>query len=120
MRKVSEDFMESFSSHGGGCVRQCVCGITHFVANPSGWDWEEGEHESLVAKSTAQPMQYLACDHTPSTYEIFGNEIVMGCPCESGVKHEQFLMEHAKQVADYLNKRAAKYRKVADEIEVKQ
>jgi len=96
----------------------CECGITRFDSYNI-WDWEEGELKKLQQKAKDDPNHYVETDCAIGTIEIGNQEIVYGCTCDIARKYENFILNHARQLAEYLNKYAANLRKTAEEIEVK-
>jgi len=116
--QCSDIFREAFNSHTGGICRDCVCGRVHFNSEDAS-DFDEGELEELMEKAKAQPGKYIERDHTVSTMEINGIEIVNGCACDSAQKYEQLFIREAAQIAEYLNNRASALRAKADAIQVK-
>ena len=117
--QCSELFSDSFDSRCAGCIRTCECGITYFDEY-NVWDWEEGELEKLQQKAKDDPEHYIGHNYSIGTIEIDGIEIVYGCTCNLARKYEDFILEHAGQIAEYLNKRAVMLREKADSIEVKE
>lgn len=115
--KVSERFERAFDSGGSGLVRDCVCGRVHFGIDG---DWGDGEREELLKKKKRYPAKYFQHEDFVSTYVIYGDEIVMGCPCATGAKYEQFIIRHASQIATYLNDRAKSLADEANAITVKE
>lgn len=104
-RAVSVNFERAFASGSGGCVRDCDCGRTNYdFANR--WDWEDGELEGLIEKAKAEPDRYIGHDCSVSTMDVSGKEIVMGCPCNSARRFEDWIIAHGEQIAEYLNSRA--------------
>jgi hypothetical protein len=102
---VSQSFERAFSSGSGGCVRDCDCGRTNYDYANS-WDWDDGELEALIENAKAEPDRYIGHDHSVSTMDVSGKEIVMGCPCNSARRFEDWIILHAAQIAEYLNSRA--------------
>lgn len=119
MNQCSEIFFDSFDSQCSGCVRVCECGITHFDEYNIP-DWEDGELEKMQQKARNDPKHYVGHDCAVSTTEINGIEIVYGCTCDLARKYESFILNYAKQIAGYLNRRAVLLREEAQEIEVKE
>lgn len=109
---VSEEFERAFSSHSSGCRLTCNCGITHFDTE-NRWDWEEGELLSLQEHAQTSPNEYQSQPNAIGTYILYDKEIVMGCPCNFGRAYEDFIIKHARQIAEYLNSRA---KRIADEV----
>lgn len=115
--QCSELFEKVFDSDCGGCVRMCMCGITHFDTYNDN-DWEEGELEDLMVKEANDPAIFMGHDRAIGTMEVDGKDIVYGCTCDSARRYENFITQHAGQIATYLNGRAALMREKANEIEV--
>ena len=112
--KCSKLFEETFDSHVSGCVRTCACGRIYYDTFNDDWDWKDGELEALDKNPNAFPVE-----HSVSTISINEEEIVHGCECGRAKKYEDFIIDHAEQIAEYLNKRAEMLREKADSIEVK-
>ncbi len=117
-KKASELFNQAFRDHCGSYWFTCACGVTYFTDDSSDMDWEPGELEGLREKATTQPDKYKAVDYTIETIEINGNRYSMDCDCGEAAYHEKFIVEHARQIAEYLNHRAINLRKLADDITV--
>lgn len=100
--KVSEEFENAFTSHNGGCVRDCQCGRVYFDGYNS-YDWEDGELEGSREKA-AKDKKYIERDYSIGTYIINGVEVVIGCECNFGRKYEDFLLAYSESIAEYLNK----------------
>jgi len=111
--QCSKIFEEVFDSHVGGCVRTCVCGKIYYDTY-NDWDWEFGELERLEKNPNTFPVEYSV-----GTISINNEEIVIGCDCGRAKKYEDFIIQHAKQIATYLNKRADFLKEEADSIRVK-
>lgn len=111
----SNDFEMAFSDHGGGCVRICHCGRTLFNSDGD-WDWEKGELEELQKKADEDPDHFIDLPYTVSTCTINSSEYVMGCPCNGMRAYEDFIINHATQIAKYLNKRVEALERKAKEI----
>lgn len=116
--QCSDLFRRVFDSHSGGCRRRCACGREHFDFSDNGWSWEVGELERLEALALKEPDLYIGHDNTIGTMEIAGLEIVCDCKCETAAKYERFICTHARQLAEYLRKRAKELRETADETDV--
>ena len=117
MSQCSDLFAEVFSSHCGGIVRTCACGITTFNYMDQSY-FDEGELEGLVAKGKSDPEHYRAVDYTVSTMTIGGQEIVHGCTCDKARQYEAFIKGHAPRLAEYLRRYAEELRKRADQVDV--
>lgn len=116
--QCSKLFEEVFDSSCGGCVRMCECGITYFDTSNL-YGWEEGELKELKKKAKEHPDKYIAiADCAVGTMEINGREIVIGCTCDLARRYEKFIISHARQLAEYLNRRADALKKAADSMRV--
>ena len=105
-QETSEEFQHTFRSGGGGCIRECACGRTHFDASPNGhWSWECGELERLLEQQEQDSDQYRGCDYTITDMDIGGLCIVHGCPCGIAKRYEDFLIAYARQIKEFLNAR---------------
>lgn len=116
-RQCSELFADVFDSHAGGIVRTCACGITTFNYMDRNC-FDEGELEELEAKQKADPAHYHSVDHTVSTMEFWGEEIVHGCTCDMARLAEAFITSHAKRLSEYLRRYADALRNRAEEVDV--
>lgn len=115
--QCSELFSDVFNSKCGGCLRTCECGITYFDTY-NVWDWEDGELEDLQQKAKEDPEHYTGIDCAVGTMSIGGIEIVYGCSCDLAQKYEDFILNHAEQIAEYLNKRSEALSEQAKAIKV--
>jgi hypothetical protein len=116
--QCSELFERVFSSGGGGIVRTCACGRIHYDVSFSGADWEEGELEDLQRRHAENPDKYVECDYTVTTMSVAGEEIVMGCECNTARRYENFIIMHAGLLAIYLRARAKMLRGKADDCDL--
>ena len=104
-RTVSDMFKDVFADCGGSVRLTCACGITHY--NPYDAScFDRGELESLEAAAKKDPKKYMAHDHTIGTYVVAGQAFVWDCPCEGGLKYENFIKAYRHNIAEYLNKLA--------------
>jgi hypothetical protein len=117
VNQCSELFAEVFSSHSGGIVRTCACGITTFNYMDRSY-FDEGELEELEAKQKADPAHYHAIDHTVTTMMIGYDEIVHGCTCDKARRYEAFILGNARCLAEYLRRYAEELRKHAAQVDV--
>lgn len=115
-KQCSELFSNVFDSSCGGCIRTCECGITYFDGYNI-YDWEEGELEKLQQKAKEDPELYVERGCSIGTLEIGGSQIVYGCSCDLARKYENFILNHAEQLAEYLNRLAVILREKAESIE---
>ena len=102
---VSEEFERAFGTRCAGPVRECDCGRTCFDG-VNDYDWEDGEFERLEAGERMSPKRYYRMNYAVETMAVAGREIVMGCPCNGAAGYERFIVQHAAQIADFLNARA--------------
>jgi len=101
----SREFEDAFSDHCGSCVQDCACGRTCFdVVNT--YDWEAGELDRLEEARVRDPGRYVALEYACCGLTVNGKTFIMGCPCNGGEPYERFLVNHAEQIAKFLNKRA--------------
>ena len=107
---LSQSFEEAFSDHHGSARGTCQCGQEYY--NPDGgWDWEEGELEALE-KSNA-----IALDYSVPYMTINGREYIMGCKCNQELKPlENFLLNHQRQIAEYLTALAKRKIKSGEDL----
>lgn len=80
---------------------ECDCGRTLFD-NSHQYDWEEGELERLEALAESDPEHYAVLDFGCSSVVIDGRTFVMGCPCNGLRAYENFIRNHAEQLAKFL------------------
>lgn len=107
MKQCSERFNQAFATGSGGIVRQCACGITTFCTHYAVKNYyEEGELEGYYRDQSKHPRMFIGTDYEPSTLNISGLEVVIGCSCEMAYKCEQWIEAHARQLTAYLNARA--------------
>ena len=117
MKQCSALFEKVFDSGSGGVVRTCVCGRTFYNYMDSGC-FEPGELEVLEAKNKVDSDKCCAVDHTIGTISINGLEIVMGCHCDNAQKYEKFILNHSRQLAEYLRRHAVNLREEAEAVDV--
>jgi hypothetical protein len=122
---ISRIFEDAFSSHMGSASMVCVCGRTHYdTYNMYDEAWEK-QLEEFERRRDVQPDKYVPHDHAIGSL-IIGSligediEVVYGCPCDSAVKYEQFIIKHEEQIADYLKKRAKEFIEKAERISSKE
>lgn len=110
--QASEEFEEAFRTGTAGCERTCACG-KHYFDVYNTWDWNEGELEDLLKKEEINPDEYSSKDYSIGTLQIDGVEIVFECECGIARTYEFFIRNHAKEIAEYINKRTERLRKEA-------
>ena len=108
----SEMFVEAFSDHCAGPVRECGCGRTCYD-NENSYDSDWWEEKEKLAKDGAHPMSGPV-----STMTIYGTEWVIGCPCNKGATYEGFIRNSEIQIARYLNARSAELKEYAEKIKI--
>lgn len=116
---TTETFETIFHSGSSGCVRTCPCGTTYFDSDDTTIDWEEGELEDLCKKAKKYPGMFIEKDFSIQTFTVFGKEYVCGCLCGLADRYEDFINQHGRQIAEYLNKKAESLKNEAREIEIK-
>ena len=115
----SDDFMTAVAENFGGSAleKECgFCGITHFAT----WNEEEYGEWSDDNEDDGDTPSYLIhlremAEEKPDWYIEHGNmdaipwgnlngkEIVLGCPCNAGLRYEQFIKSHDKMISEYLS-----------------
>ena len=114
--QCSELFADAFSSHSGGCVRDCACGRTYF--NPDGgWDWGQGELEELRRRAAEHPDQCVEVDYTVTAMVVGGEEIVDGCCCDLARWYENLICQYSAQITTYYRGRAEALRAKVGQLE---
>ena len=113
----SQLFERAFEECVSGCVRHCACGRTLFDVH-NHWDWQEGELENLGKLSDEKPDEYIPLDYSVGTMAVGGNHFVLGCPCNGARPYENFIISHARQIATFLNSRAADLKEEAEATSV--
>jgi hypothetical protein len=116
MKEPSEDFYQAFHSNHGSIIMDCPCGRVHFNYMDSHC-FEPGELEALEEKQKNNPDKYIGCDYTVTSYMIGKTEFVMGCPCNFGRQFEDFINQNDWRIARYLNEKAKRLRRHADNIQ---
>jgi hypothetical protein len=114
-KEPSDQFLEAFSTNGGGSIRECVCGRVYFNGD-GGWTWEEGELESLRKKAEMLPDAYVEVGYSVTTVDIGGAEYVEGCLCGNATRVEEFIKHNARSIATYLNARAKAMKERVDAV----
>lgn len=103
LKEPSEEFLESLRKNGG-CIRDCPHGVTFFDGDNDGsWDWEEGERESLLAKSKVNPEKYRSIGGGPTCARFDGRDFVLDCVLclDRLAAYEAFLIHSADAVARF-------------------
>ena len=60
----------------------------------------------LLEDSEKKPEWFIETDCFVPTINIMGKEFVIGCSCNGVDKYEEFINRHARQIAEYLNKKS--------------
>ena len=118
IEKVSEIFMKAFRDMVGSCVLTCVCGRTHFDTYNT-QDYDKGEYKKLLEKQAKNQERYISHDGSVSYYIVNDLSIVCGCPCERGLKYENFMREDRHKIAKFLNLLSDELAKDSNETKVK-
>jgi hypothetical protein len=112
---MSPEFERAFPG-GGGCFAVCNCGREFFDASgQDNWDWAEGEFEALMKRSESEPDKCIGLDQGVGTVDIGGLTFVYDCPCKTLDKYERFLTSEARNIVSFLNARAARLLREAEE-----
>lgn len=108
-QRASEEFEDAIVHAGSGEISCEFCNRVHFVSNREGFDWDEGEHERLLANSKKYPEKYIPHDEDSVGWGYLdGKQYVAGCPCNSAARYERFILKHRNVIIDYLKSRAEK------------
>lgn len=108
----SKEFEDSIR-HAGSLVTTCeFCGRTYFCTWEHG-DYEKGELEELRTLAKKEPNKYIEITdaNAQSWGYIDGKQFVIGCPCNSARKYEDWILEHRYLIADYFKDRAERLKK---------
>jgi hypothetical protein len=110
-----ESFEGAFSGRTGSCVRDCECGKTFWDSYNTGYDWEEGEVDRLVADPKA-----IAVDYAVGTIEFEGRTYVNACDCwhQRAIRIIAFLRGHDEAIADFLTAERKRKQQQADRAPV--
>lgn len=114
MSDCSYDFFDAFASGIGSYVATCQCGITYFASLQRG-SFDSGELEQLLAKAAAEPEKYIDTGDDGVSFTNLGAEYVHGCACGAEKRHEDWVWEHRRAIAQYIKARTAKELKAAQE-----
>jgi predicted dehydrogenase len=95
-----ENFERAFRGGVSGCRRDCECGIEYWDSYNGGYDWGEGEVESLMNNPKAK-----ALDHAVGIVEFEGCVYVDGCTCwhERARKIIAWMVHHDEAIAEFLS-----------------
>ena len=85
------------------CSIQCACGRVHFLSGDHG-DYEQGELETLLARSRAEPDKYIedALYGSIDIVRVEGKDRVPHCPCGRVREIAKWIDSHADKLAAYL------------------
>ena len=91
-------FEDAFYDHGGGIVRTCECGVTHYNDSSDAYGWEDGELDKLHADPKAVPL-----DRDAFEMSFEGRRYVTQCQCwhERAKMIMRFLDSHGHSIAIY-------------------
>lgn len=119
-KEPSEEFLRALEhSHGGGGCR-AECGFCkRETYNPNGgWDWNEGELEGLDRRNEEDSDKCIAVDYSVGIAYLDGKQYVVGCPCNSARRYEDWIWSHRILIAEYFKLKAERISEDA-ECEVK-
>lgn len=113
----SYDFVETFIDSVSGCTRTCKCGRTHYA--PSGsWSWEQGELEALEDGCKRNPDAFIErSEDSVRTMTIYGDEWVVGCPCNGATPFERTIRALAPEILKYFKAAAQRFREAAKRMD---
>jgi len=115
--QVSNEFFMAFTGAGSYVSETCgFCGRVHFVNRDSeGGNYEEGHYEDLLARMEREPEKYVMHTDAISYGYLAGVLFIPECPCNGGTRYEKFIINHASQIADFMQAMAERKQKEADE-----
>lgn len=120
--KISRDFRNAFVGGGSYCSVDCKCGITHFVLKGcwASGDYEDGEYENLLEMQKEDPDKVIS--HTDTIdFGYIGNEcFVIGCPCNSLKRYEDWLLQNRHWIVNYFNYRASSLKSESENTTINQ
>lgn len=109
-----ENFEEAFRDRMTGAVRECECGRV-FYNSDGGWDFEEGELESLEKNSNATDL-----DYSVGTLTFDGTPYCLDCSCWQS-KAQKFILwlnGHRSEIAEYFKLEKSRHQGEADSTPV--
>jgi hypothetical protein len=112
----SEAFEEAFSDHCGTVSATCeLCGRTLFSSDLKSCG-DDGEWEDCMKGMEKEPDKFILVDYdSVSLGTIGGRQVILGCPCNGLRPYEDFIWEHRKQIANYMERRLEESEKVIAE-----
>ncbi|MFA5019516.1 MAG: hypothetical protein WC533_00275 [Candidatus Pacearchaeota archaeon] len=110
--QVSEEFRQAVITSSTSDVECGFCGRMHFYGCEDGeFDWDEGELETLLAKSKKSPDRFICHEYPVEWGFLDGKKYVPDCPCNSGSKYEQLFLNERFLIGRFLLARAEKIRR---------
>ena len=112
LKPPSKEFVDAIR-HAGSLVITCeFCDRTYFCTWGNG-DYEEGELEELREQAKKEPDKYIEVtdDDAASWGYIDGRQFVVGCPCNSARKYEDWILSHRYGIAAYFKNRAQRLKR---------
>lgn len=95
-----ESFERGFTERVSGCRRTCDCGREFYDAFNRGYDWDDGELESLQADA-----KVTGLDYSVGTLYFEGRHCVLDCECWKGRGNRiaAFLIEHREEIGRFFD-----------------
>lgn len=93
-----DQFEQAFSMHISGCVADCECGRVFWDSYNDGYDWNEGERETLAEDKNA-----TAVPHGVERIMLEGQIYCMDCDCwhARATRIEEWLRNHQRAIAEW-------------------
>lgn len=116
MNKQLENFEKAFTLSSAGCRETCRCGMTYFDDSfNSGWDWEDGELESLRKSDTA-----FARDYGIQRIAVGGLTYASDCDCwhQTAAQYIRFFNNYKEEIAEFYKLEKERLLSEADAIPV--
>ena len=113
---VSEAFIKAFDSGGGGCIRTCRCGRTHFNDVDEGFYDDREELEDLRKKALEDPDKFIPVDGDVGTTTCLGISVVYNCPCKLMERQEERLIACAYPLLQFFKEYSKKQKEEADAL----
>lgn len=97
----SEKFLAVFGGYGTSRSVDCTCGRTYFVGDSP--DYEFGELDELKKLQKEKPEEYIESEYGSITYGHIDNKVIIHeCICNAGRPYEDFILNHASQIGEFL------------------
>jgi hypothetical protein len=96
---ASKAFERAFSTRTSGARRECPCGRIFYNPN-GGWDWDDGELESLGKNAQATGLDYAVGE-----IDFEGVGFCIDCECwhERALRMLNWIVAHDEAIAEFLS-----------------